>query len=72
MGRVDRPDSGVTVNLDQAMKDAPEDGIVLTDEQKRRRRARSIAIALSLGVLVALFYLVTIVKLGPSVMNRPL
>lgn len=48
------------------------DGIVLTDEQKRRRRSRSIAIALALGALVALFYLVTIVKLGPGVLRRPL
>ena len=49
----------------------PEDGIVLTEEQKRRRRARSIAIALSLGALVVLFYLVTLVK-GPAVLIRPL
>ena len=47
-------------------------GLVLTDEQKRRRRARSLAIAWSLGALVLLFYIVTIVKLGPGVMNRPL
>ena len=46
-------------------------GIVLTEEQKRRRRARSVAIAVSLGVLVVLFYLVTLVK-GPGVMQRPL
>lgn len=50
----------------------PEPGIVLTPEQKRRRRARSIAIALALGALVVLFYVVTIVKLGPNVLNRPL
>ena len=47
------------------------DGIVLTEEQKRRRRARSIAIAVSLGALVVLFYMVTLVK-GPAVLNRPL
>jgi hypothetical protein len=50
----------------------PEPGIVLTDEQKRRRRARSIAIALALAALMLLFYVVTLVKLGPGVMNRPL
>ena len=50
----------------------PEQGIVLTEQQKRRRRARSIAIALALGFLVALFYAATIVKLGPGVLNRPL
>ena len=47
-------------------------GVVLTDEQKRRRRSRSIAIAAVLGFLVLLFYVVTIVKLGPNVLNRPL
>jgi hypothetical protein len=50
----------------------PEPGIVLTEEHKRRRRARSIAIGLALGALVVLFYIVTIVKLGPGVLNRPL
>ncbi len=49
-----------------------EKGIVLTEEQKRRRRARSIALGLALGALVLLFYLITIVKLGPGVMDRPL
>ena len=49
-----------------------EPGIVLTEEQKRRRRARSIALGVTLGVLVLLVYIVTIVKLGPGVMNRPL
>ena len=47
------------------------DRIELTEEQKRRRRARSIALALILGVLVILFYVVTLVK-GPAVLNRPL
>ncbi len=49
-----------------------ERGVVLTEEQRRRRRARSIAIALVLGALVLLFYAVTIVKLGPGVLRRPL
>ena len=48
-----------------------QDGIVLTPEQKRARRQRSIAIAVLLGVLVVLFYIVTLVK-GPGVLNRPL
>ncbi|MBW7948218.1 MAG: hypothetical protein KJZ73_01830 [Pseudorhodoplanes sp.] len=47
------------------------EGIVLTEEQKRARRARSIAIALSLAALAVLFYIVTLVK-GPGVLNRPL
>lgn len=52
--------------------DKPEqDGIVLTEAQKKRRRERSIAIALALGVLVVLFFAVTLVK-GPGVLVRPL
>lgn len=50
----------------------PQDGIVLTKEQQRRRRARSIAIALSLGALVVLFYVLTIIKVGPHVLTRPM
>ncbi|MFG1224904.1 hypothetical protein [Xanthobacter wiegelii] len=49
-----------------------EDGVVLTPEQLKRRRARNIAIASVLGFLALLFYVVTIVKLGPNVLNRPL
>jgi hypothetical protein len=48
------------------------DGIVLTDEEKRRRRARSVALALALGGLAVMFFVITIVKLGPAVFNRPL
>ena len=47
------------------------DGIVLTEAQKKSRRQRSIAIALALGVLVVLFFAVTMVK-GPAVLVRPL
>ena len=46
-------------------------GIVLTEAQKKSRRERSIAIALALGVLVVLFFAVTMVK-GPGVLVRPL
>jgi hypothetical protein len=49
----------------------PEPGIRLTEQQQRARRARSIAIAVSLGLLVVLFYIVTLVK-GPGVLDRPL
>lgn len=54
-----------------AMSDQ-EPGYVLTDEQKKKRRGRSIAIAIILAALVILFYVVTIVKLGPDIMNRAL
>ena len=52
-------------------EEQPPDGIVLTEAQKRSRRNRSIATALALGVLVLLFFAVTLVK-GPAVLNRPL
>ena len=51
------------------MADAPE-GEQGAAEAQRRRRARSLAIALTLGGLVVLFYLVTIVKMGPAVLQR--
>ncbi len=43
-----------------------EDGIRLTDEQKKRRRARSIAIGVMLAAMVVLFYILTIIKFGPG------
>ena len=46
--------------------------IQLTDVQKKRQRHRSVAIAVVLGLLVVMFYAVTIVKMGPGIMNRPL
>jgi hypothetical protein len=48
-----------------------KEGIVLTEAQLRSRRQRSVAIALALGVLVVLFFAVTLVK-GPAVLVRPL
>lgn len=46
-------------------------GVVLTPEQEKRRRARNIAIALALGAFMALFYAVTIVKLGGAIARPP-
>jgi hypothetical protein len=60
----------VTMN-DLSNTPQPEKGIKLTEQQLRARRARSIAIAVSLGILVVLFYIVTLVK-GPGVLERPL
>ena len=55
-----------------AMADKPQpDEIVLTEAQKKSRRQRSIAIAWTLGVLVVLFFAVTMVK-GPAVLVRPM
>ncbi|WP_375458780.1 hypothetical protein [uncultured Enterovirga sp.] len=38
----------------------------------KRRRSRSIAIAISLGFMVLLFYAVTIAKIGPQILARPM
>ena len=53
------------------MKEEPKH-IVLTEEERRRRRNRSIALGLILAALALLFYAVTVVKLGPAIMNRPI
>jgi hypothetical protein len=42
-----------------------------TEEQIKRRRQRNLAIAWTLGALIVLFFVVTIVKLGGNVANRP-
>jgi hypothetical protein len=44
----------------------------LDEEQLKRRRRRSIALGLVLGGLVLIFYVLTIVKMGPGVLNREL
>jgi hypothetical protein len=48
-----------------------DDGVVLTEAQRRARRSRSIAIAVALAALVILFYIMTLVK-GPGVLMRPI
>lgn len=70
MGRAYCPIGGVSfrVAMDEPHKD---EGIVLTEAQKRARRSRSIAIALSLAALVVLFYAMTLVK-GPIILMRPM
>jgi hypothetical protein len=40
-------------------------------ERKARQRRRSIAIAWSLVALAVLFFVVTLVRLGANVLNRP-
>ncbi|MGB7619663.1 MAG: CoxF protein [Pseudolabrys sp.] len=58
--------------MEVAMSEQRDDeGIVLTEAQKRARRSRSIAIAFALAALVVLFYVMTLVK-GPAVLIRPI
>lgn len=44
----------------------------LTAEEQKRRRRRSVALGLTLGILCLLLFAITIAKLGPQVLNRPL
>jgi hypothetical protein len=57
--------------MDEPDKPDQEEGIVLTEAQKRARRSRSIAIALALAALVILFFIMTLVK-GPYMAPRPI
>jgi hypothetical protein len=60
----------MTVLSEIMNEEKPKTGIRLTEQQLRARRSRSIAIAVSLGVLVVLFYIVTLIK-GPGVPVQP-
>lgn len=41
-----------------------------SDEWQRRRKARSLGIALGLGALVVIFYVATLVRLGPNAIRK--
>lgn len=46
--------------------------VTLTESQKKARRSRSVAIAIGLFALVIIFYIATIVKFGPGILDRPM
>jgi len=46
--------------------------VMMSPAQKKAQRSRNIAIGVALAVLVVLFYVATIVKFGPSILDRPL
>jgi hypothetical protein len=73
MGRARRPAGVVSIEIamTEPGNNEKDDGVVLSEAQKRARRSRSIAIALALGALVILFYVMTLVK-GPGVLIRPI
>ncbi|MEM5493763.1 hypothetical protein [Hoeflea sp. AS16] len=48
------------------------DKVELTEQQKKARRSRSVALGIVLAVLAVLFYVVTIIKVGPGIFNRPM
>jgi len=45
------------------------DGVQLTPQQIRNRNLRNIAIGLCVAFLVVLFYVITIVKVGPAILH---
>ena len=49
------------------MSNAPD-----SNEAKKRRRTRSIVLGLILGVVAIAFYVLTLVKMGPSILDRTL
>ena len=46
--------------------------VAFSPEDMARRRRRSVALALVLFGLVVFLFVVTLVKTGPAIMNRPL
>jgi hypothetical protein len=47
----------------------PPPPVELTPAQLRNRRLRNIAIGLAVAFLAALFYAITIVKIGPGILR---
>ncbi len=47
-----------------------EDGIRLTPLEKQRQRNRSRAIGFAIAGVCVLFYVITVFKMGPAVLNR--
>jgi hypothetical protein len=53
-------------------KDARKDleMVTPTDSQRKAQRSRSVAIGLALAAMVVIFYLATIAKFGPAILDR--
>jgi hypothetical protein len=47
-----------------------QDLVTLTASQKKARRSRSVAIGLALVALVIIFYIATIIKFAPDILDR--
>jgi hypothetical protein len=54
---------------DFEMDPSRRSGIELTEGQIRNRRRRNLAIGLAVGFVAVLFYVITIVKVGPGVFH---
>jgi hypothetical protein len=46
--------------------------LTLSEEDKARRAKRSRAIGWTIAALVLLFYVITVLKMGPAILKRPL
>lgn len=57
-----------TTVAEEAEAPVPE----LTDKQIKARRQRNIAIGVCLALFVVIFYVATVVKLGPQIISRPM
>ena len=44
--------------------------VELTERQVKARRGRSIAIAIALAAFVVIMYLITVIRMGPAVLDR--
>jgi hypothetical protein len=68
---LDLPDNGQPLTSDvEPVEHEAASGQAELD--KRRQRLRSLAIAWALFAMAVMFFLVTIVRLGANVANRPL
>lgn len=50
----------------------PNEGVVLSPEAKARQKRRSRAIGFAVAGLCLLFYVITVFKMGPAILSRPL
>ncbi len=52
------------------MQETRPELVTITEAQRKARRGRSVAIGLALAAFVVVMYLVTVVKMGPAVLDR--
>jgi hypothetical protein len=58
--------------MSPAPQDKKQPPAPFSPEDMARRNRRSVALALVLGGLVLFFFIVTLAKTGPAILNRPL
>jgi hypothetical protein len=54
------------------LRSAPAESPEAAAARAKARRGRSIALALALGLFAVIFYVLTIVKMGPGIFDRAL